>query len=65
MHVLFLLWQHQLEQLKATFSCRKITGRVLASTKELLTTTAQQLSLHHLVNLTDLSVRQASNSAPG
>jgi hypothetical protein len=58
-------WQHQLEQLKATFSCRKVTGRVLASTKELLTSAAQRLGLHHLVNLTDLSVRQASNSAPG
>jgi hypothetical protein len=45
------LWQQNLMQLKATFACRKLTGRVLATSREVLSQAAQQFRLHHLVNL--------------
>ena len=44
-------WQQQLTQLKAKFSCRKVTGRVLASTQAVLSEAARRLGMHHLVNL--------------
>jgi hypothetical protein len=45
------MWQHQLAQLTTRFSCRKVTGRVLATTREMLSATAKRFGVRHLVNL--------------
>jgi hypothetical protein len=45
------VWQERLKQLKTKFSCRKLTGRVLATTREALSAAAERLGVHHLVNL--------------
>ena len=45
------MWEQRLMQLKATLIGRKITGRFLATTREVLSAAARRLGLHHLVNL--------------
>jgi hypothetical protein len=45
------IWQETLMQLKAAFACRKLTGRVLATSHEALSQAARHFGLHHLVNL--------------
>jgi hypothetical protein len=45
------VWEARLMQLKAKFLCRKLTGRVLATTREVLSVAAEKLGVHHLVNL--------------
>ena len=45
------MWEQRMTQLKTTFACRKLPGRFLATTREVLTAAARRLGLHHLVNL--------------
>lgn len=45
------LWQQQMTELRTRFSCRKVIGRVLATTQEALASAAQRFGMHHLVNL--------------
>lgn len=45
------LWQLQMTHLRTQLSCRKVVGRVMSTTQKVLATAAQQLGMHHLVNL--------------
>lgn len=45
------MWEQRLTQLKTKLIGRKITGRFLATTREVLSAAARRLGLHHLVNL--------------
>jgi hypothetical protein len=45
------IWENTLIRLKTKFVDGKITGRYMATTSEILSTLAQKLGLHHLVNL--------------
>ena len=50
------IWQHCVAQLKTKFACRKLIGRVLATSVEILKNAALRFGLHHLVNLVGLDL---------
>jgi hypothetical protein len=45
------IWQHCVQQLHVQFSCRRMTGRVLATSAEALAQAARSFGLQRLVNL--------------
>jgi hypothetical protein len=44
-------WEQRMTQLKLALDCRKLTGRFLATSREVLSAAAERLGVHHLVNL--------------
>jgi hypothetical protein len=49
------IWEQQLTQLKEKFSCRKVMGRALATSRAVLLEAARRFGMHHLVNLLDIA----------
>ena len=47
-------WERQLVRLKTKFSCRKVTGRAMATTRAVLVEAARQFGMQRLINLLEL-----------
>jgi hypothetical protein len=58
------VWQQRLTQLHTKFSCRQVTGRVLATSRAVLAEAARRFGRHHLVNLLDIDEESVPRLGP-